>query len=194
MEELQVDLVFKEEKKDVISEWDKCVPIVAKGDIVTAYMNEEVYEVDTYNELCYMLEHTKARQVRLCMNNGGGQMDTMKSLLYRMSKCQAEIIGVLSGTVASAATMIALNCDKLEIADYTAFMIHSASGGISGKSHETKAYMEFNDILLKELFNKIYKGFLSDTEIKKVLDGKDMWMGKAEVEERFAKMRKLTNG
>ena len=64
MEEL-VDLVFKEEKKDVISEWDKCVPIVAKGDIVTAYMNEEVYEVDTYNELCYMLEHTKAKHVRL---------------------------------------------------------------------------------------------------------------------------------
>ena len=96
-----------------------------------------------------------------------------------MSKCQAEIVGVLSGTVASAATMIALHCDKLEIAEYTAFMIHSASGGISGKSHETKAYMEFNDILLKELFNKIYiKDSLVIQRLKKYLMAKTCgWEG-----------------
>ena len=41
MEELEIDLVFKEEKqKDMVSEWDKCVPFVVKGDVVTVYMNE----------------------------------------------------------------------------------------------------------------------------------------------------------
>jgi ATP-dependent protease ClpP protease subunit len=188
VEELEF-MVFKEEKSDIQSEWDKQTPIVSKGKVVTVFLNDEIYEPGAYNELCYTLENTVADEVRLYMNNGGGQLDSMLSIIASMERCGCEITGVLSGTVASAATMIALQCDKLEVADYTAFMIHSASGGTSGKSHETKAYMEFNDKNLKEIFNAIYKGFLTESEIKKVLDGKDMWMNKDEVITRFEKVK-----
>jgi len=92
---------------------------------------------------------------------------------------------VLSGSVASAATMLSLSCDKLEVADHTSFMIHSSSGGISGKTHETKAYMEFSDKNTRGIFKDVYKGFLTDKEINQVLDGKDMWMGKEEVLNRW---------
>lgn len=190
MEELEL-VVFKEEKKEAQSEWEKAVPIVAKEKVVTVFLNDEIYEPGVYNELCYTLENTKADVVRLYMNNGGGQLDSMLSIIASMKKCPCKIIGVLSGTVASAATMIALQCDELEVADHTAFMIHSASGGTSGKSHETKAYMEFNDKNLKEIFNAVYKSFLTDIEIKRVLDGKDMWMTKEEVVTRFAKMKEV---
>lgn len=188
MEELEL-MLFKEEKENIQSEWDKTVPIVANGKVVSVFLNDEIYEPGAYNELCYTLENTTADSVRLYINNGGGQLDAMLSIIASMKRCSCEITGVLSGTVASAATMIALQCDKLEVADHTSFMIHSASGGTSGKSHETKAYMEFNDKNLKEVFNSIYKGFLTESEIKKVLDGKDMWMGKDEVVERFARMK-----
>ena len=190
MEELEL-VLFKEDKPDTISEWDKDVPIVAKGKVVTVFLNDEIYEPGAYNELCYTLENTSADQVRLYINNGGGQLDAMLSIIASMERCGCEITGVLSGTVASAATMIALKCDKLEVAEHTAFMIHSASGGTSGKSHETKAYMEFNDKNLKEIFNAVYKSFLTDIEIKRVLDGKDMWMTKEEVVTRFAKMKEV---
>lgn len=188
MEEVEL-VLFKEEKQDTISEWNKDVPIVAKGKVVTVFMNDEIYEPGAYNELCYTLENTTADSVRLYINNGGGQLDAMLSIIASMKRCSCEITGVLSGTVASAATMIALQCDKLEVADHTAFMVHSASGGTSGKSHETKAYMEFNDKNLKDIFSTVYKGFLTESEIRKVLDGKDMWMGKDEVVERFARMK-----
>ena len=190
MEELEL-VLFKEEKENIISEWNKDVPIVAKGKVVTVFLNDEIYEPGVYNELCYTLENTSADQVRLYINNGGGQLDAMLSIIASMERCSCEITGVLSGTVASAATMIALKCDKLEVAEHTAFMIHSASGGTSGKVHETKAYMEFNDKNLKEIFNAVYKSFLTDIEIKRVLDGKDMWMTKEEVVTRFAKMKEV---
>ena len=190
MEELEL-VLFKEEKENIQSEWDKTVPIVANGKVVTVFLNDEIYEPGAYNELCYTLENTSADQVRLYINNGGGQLDAMLSIIASMERCGCEITGVLSGTVASAATMIALKCDKLEVAEHTAFMIHSASGGTSGKSHETKAYMEFNDKNLKEIFNAVYKSFLTDIEIKRVLDGKDMWMTKEEVVTRFAKMKEV---
>lgn len=188
MEELEF-MLFKEEKSDIQSEWDKLCPIIAKGKVVTIFLNDEIHEPGAYNELCYTLENTVADEVRLYMNNGGGQLDAMLGIIASMKRCNCEITGVLSGTIASAATMIALKCDKLEVAEHTAFMIHSASGGTSGKSHETKAYMEFNDKNLKEIFSAIYKGFLTEGEIKKVLDGKDMWMNKDEVIERFARMK-----
>lgn len=188
MEELEF-MLFKEEKEEVQSEWDKLCPIVAKGKVVTVFLNDEIHEPGAYNELCYTLENTAADSVRLYINNGGGQLDATLSISASMKRCGCEITGVLSGTIASAATMIALQCDKLEVAEHTAFMIHSASGGTSGKSHETKTYMEFNDKNLKEVFNTVYKGFLTESEIRKVLDGKDMWMGKDEVVERFARMK-----
>ena len=189
MEELEVDLVFKEEKKDVVSEWDKCVPIVVKDNIVTVYLNEEVYEVNEYSELCYTLEHTKAKQVRLCMNNGGGEMDTMKSILHSMNKCEAEIVGVLSGTVASAATMLALHCDRLEVADYTSWLTHYYSGGTGGKGNEIKAKHDYESVEIPKMFRQIHKGFLTTAEITRVIDGKDIWLNKEQVLERFAKMK-----
>lgn len=189
---MEVELVFDEIiEKSEISRWDKDVPVIPGKNIITVYLLEEVYSPATYAELCHTLEHTSAEQIIMVINNNGGELASTLSIIDSMSRCTCEIIGRLSGTVASAGTIIALACDKLEIAPHTSFMVHSASDGISGKTHETKAYIEFSDKNTREIFNSVYKGFLTDTEIKKVLDGKDMWMGAAEVEERFAKMKEV---
>ena len=185
-----MELIFEEvEDKAEFSRWTKTVPIIPGKNIITAYLLEEVYSPSAYAELCYTLEHTDAEQVVIVINNDGGELASTLSIVDSMSRCTCEIVGRLSGTVASAGTMLALACDKLEVAPHTSFMIHSASGGTSGKTHETKAYMEFNDKSTREIFNTVYKGFLTEGEIKKVLDGKDMWMGKDEILERFAKMK-----
>lgn len=192
---MELDLTFEEiQPKSEFSRWEKDIPILARGKTVTAYLQSEIYEPEVYNELCYTLEHTDADIVRLVMNNGGGMMDSMLSIIDSIGKSSATVIAVLSGTVASAATMIALECDEVEVAKHTSFMIHSASGGTGGKLHETKAYMEFNDIMLRQLFVDVYEGFLDNKEISKVLDGKDMWMGKEEIESRFTKMKEFKNG
>lgn len=180
-------ILFAEEKKDIQSAWDRTVPIIAKGRVVTAYLTSEIYEPECYSELCYTLENTEADEVRLIINNNGGSMDTMLDIIDSMSKCKCKITGVLKGSVASAATMIAMACDELEVANHTSFMVHSSSGGTAGKHHETKAYMEFNDKNLECVFKDLYKGFLTEEEIVKVLEGKDMWMGKDEILERFAR-------
>lgn len=51
--------------------------------------------------------------------------------------------------------------------------------------HELKAHQEFVDANLNNSFTSLYGGFLSPAEIKKVIDGKDYWMGKDEVLTRF---------
>ena len=188
MEDLEL-VLFKEEKEEVQSEWEKTVPIVANGKVVTAFLNDVIYEPGAYNELCYTLENTTADSVRLYMNNGGGQLDSMLSIIASMKRCCCEITGVLSGTVASAATMIALQCDKLEVADYTSWLTHYYSGGTGGKGNEIKAKHDFESIEIPKLFKEIHKDFLTPTEITRVIDGKDIWLNKDQILERFARMK-----
>ena len=188
MEDLEL-VLFKEEKENIQSEWDKTVPIVANGKVVTVFLNDEIYEPGAYNELCYTLENTTANSVRLYMNNGGGQLDAMLSIIASMKRCSCEITGVLSGTVASAATMIALQCDKLEVADHTSWLTHYYSGGTGGKGNEIKAKHDFESIEIPKLFKEIHKDFLTPTEITRVIDGKDIWLNKDQILERFARMK-----
>jgi len=190
---MELELTFNEDKAPgATSEWEKAVPIIADKDTVYAYLPEEVYSVGNYCELIHTLEHTKAKTVKLIMNNGGGYMDSMLSIRSAIQKSNAKVIAVLDGTVASAATMITMCCDEIEIGDWTSFMIHSSSGGTQGKHHETKAYMEFSDKLLAGVFNDLYKGFLSNKEINRVLEGKDLWLDKDEVLDRWKRKRKLS--
>ena len=182
-------LTFPEDSEDRKSTWDNYVPIVSKGDIVTMYLMDGIDEPALYAEMCYTLENTDAKKVVLKINNGGGHIDSYLSMLESIKRSKATVVADISGTVASAATMITLACDEIVVADYISFMIHSASGGTGGKIHESKAYMEFSDKLLNEMFFETYKGFLSKKEITKVIEGKDLWMGKKEVLKRFSNMK-----
>lgn len=126
---MELDLIFEEiEPKAEQSRWNKDVPILARVTTVTAYIQSEIYEPEVYNELCYTLENTDAKVVRLVMNNGGGMMDSMLSIIDSINKSNATVVAVLSGTVASAATMIALECDEVEVAKHTSWLTHYYSG------------------------------------------------------------------
>lgn len=186
---MELELLFQEEKKDVVSEWAKDVPLVARGKVVTAYLMSEIYEPEVYNELCYTLEHTSADYVRLVMNNGGGSLDSMLSIIDAIKRSNATVVAVLSGTVASAATMIALACDEVEVADYTSWLTHYYSGGSAGKGNEIKAKHLFDEVEIPKMFKELHKGFFTEAEIERVIDGKDEWLNKEQILERFANMK-----
>ena len=48
-----------------------------------------------------------------------------------------------------------------------------------------KAYQEFVDKNLNNAFADYYGGFLTPQEIESVIDGKDLWLGKEEVDRRW---------
>jgi ATP-dependent protease ClpP protease subunit len=45
---------------------------------------------------------------------------------------KAKVIGQLSGTVASAGTLITMACDEIVVTPHLSFMIHNYSGGMAG--------------------------------------------------------------
>ena len=148
-------------------------------------MTEIVNPIE-YSELCHLLRNANSKEViRIHVNTPGGRLDSATMIIDAIIESDAYIIGVLSGSVASAGTMIALACDELECSSYLEFMIHYFSGGTGGKGNEIKAHSNFIDKHMPMVFKKIYAGFLSDKEIEDMIEGKDVWLNGDEVLERF---------
>lgn len=170
--------------------WDDPVPIIKDGNQITAYISDEIGAPFTYDKLCYTLETATADDVvTLHLNTGGGYIDSAFKLIASIKRSKAPVVARLTGTVASAGTIIALSCDDLEVEDFVAFMIHNYSGGAGGKGHEIIDYVNFSDKNITATFKKLYAGFLTPRELTAVVKGKDMWMGTEEVQKRWLKMQ-----
>lgn len=177
--------IFATEKNSV---FDNYVPIISTKNTTTVYLTDVIESPSLYNETCYRLDNASSfEKFYIYINTPGGILDAAIMLVNSIKNTKALTIAKLSGTVASAGTIIALACKQLEIADHTAFMVHNYSGGLYGKGHELKAHQEFVDANLNKSFSSFYAGFLTPSEIKKVIDGKDYWMNKDEVLARLGK-------
>lgn len=168
--------------------WDRPVPVVKRGSDYHCYISSAIEEPYNYDELCHVLEAAEAdNTVYLHVNTCGGHIDSAFKIVASIKRSQAKVIARITGTVASAGTIISLKCDEVEVEDYTHFMIHNYSTGTQGKGHEVLEYINFNDKDLKNTFKDIYRGFLTDREITAVINGKDMWLNAEEVRNRLLK-------
>ena len=168
------------------SPWDKVVPIITSHHHTDAYLTDGIEEPAVYNELCHVLRTShKGDTITLHLNTPGGMVDSAFMIVDAIKASKARVTAYLSGTVASAGTLIALSCDKVEAADHTSWMAHNYSGGLSGKGHEMKARQEFMDSSLNAAFKEFYAGFYTDNEMQEIIDGKDSWIGKKEILQRW---------
>ena len=182
---MNLDDIFSTPKTSV---WDNYVPMITSKHTTTVYLTDVIESPSLYNELCFKLDNASpAEEFYIYINTPGGILDAAIMLVSSIKNTLANTTARLSGTVASAGTIIALACRHVELADHTAFMIHNYSGGLYGKGHELKAHQEFVDANLNKSFSSFYEGFLTPTEIKRVIDGKDYWMNKDEVLSRLAR-------
>lgn len=178
--------IVLEPSNDSNSVWDDYVPIIKTGNHYDVYLTDTIDMPCNYNKLVHLLNRAESFEyINLYISNGGGVVDSAFFLIEAIKNSDATVTAYLSGTVASSATIIALSCDEIITSKYLSFMIHNYSTGMHGKGHELKAYQNFTDRELNRAFREVYKGFLTDEEMDKVIDGTDMWLNEEEVEERW---------
>jgi ATP-dependent protease ClpP protease subunit len=107
-----------------------------------------------------------------------------------MGDSDATIIVSVEGQCCSAATIIALAADMVELSNHCVWMCHNYSSGMIGKGHELHSQAEFERDWSIKLMKDIYDGFLSESEIQRMLNGADLWMGADDVMERLNKRQK----
>mgnify|MGYP005987366593 CR=1 FL=1 len=175
-----------------INEWYSYAPVISDGTKHTVYLTNEFAEPSLYNKLCHELVNANEYdEFTLVINSPGGILDSAFMIINAINTSSAKITARLVGTIASAATIIALSCDELIISDDLAFMIHNYSAGMQGKGHEMKARQKFMDNQLENSFKNYYLGFLSEEEIQDILEGKDIWLNSKEVKDRWENKKAL---
>lgn len=125
-------LMPEDDKKTRV--WDIYTPIVKTSTGYRIYITDEIESPSVYNEAYNVIRNAERHEtIELIINTPGGVIDAALMLVDALNLTKAKTIAHLSGTVASAGTIISLACSKLEISDSTIFMIHNYSAGTSGK-------------------------------------------------------------
>lgn len=176
--------------KDKTRVWDLYVPIIrsADGRHATVYLNDIIDVPTEYNELCFLLREAKeGDKFTFEINNGGGSADSAFMIIDAIKNSKATVHARISGTVASAATIITMACDTLEVANYTSFMVHNYSHGTQGSGAQVKEYVNFTDREFTIAASKIYEGFLTQEELVAIsTQDREIWLNKDEVVKRWA--------
>jgi ATP-dependent protease ClpP protease subunit len=167
--------------------WDLYVPIVVDGVVTSVFLTNDVIEPSAYDEIIFLLDNaTDEQHFKFYINTPGGDLDSTVGLIGAIDNTRASTSGKLSGSVASAGTMITMACDTIEVDNHTKFMVHTYSTGIQGKGNEVKAQQEFMNTAINDLMHDVYKGFLTTDEVEKLIEGTDYWFNKDELLRRWA--------
>lgn len=129
-------------------------------------------------------------EVILHINCYGGECATAFQIIDNLRATQATVTISIEGNCCSAATMIALSGDQWDVMPHCRFMVHAYSKLEYGKRNEINASSEFDKKWLDNNFREIYKGFMSEEEIEKCLEGKDYYFTSEEVIERLNNYKK----
>ena len=154
---------------------------------ITYYIDEDVQAPRYYRHVVEKLQQlTSNDQVRCMINSGGGFLSGLTSLLEATANTDAATLAVLTGDCHSAASMLALAHDSITVSPYATMLVHFVSYGANGKGQDVLDRVMHSQRSSEALFKEIYWGFLTETELQEVIQGKQLWLVAGEIEERLA--------
>ena len=153
-------------------------------------LDEDIKEPSYYRSLIEVLNNaTEQDLVVLNINSGGGQLDSAISIIDALRNTRANTLAWISGSCYSAASLIALNCQNLEVGEFATLMCHNSQYGLGGYTTDIKDRAVFEHKMISKIMHSVYKHFLSVDEVEAVLSNKTIWMDADEIVERFTKMQ-----
>jgi ATP-dependent protease ClpP protease subunit len=137
----------------------------------TVYFDKALENPGDYSQLLSLLASASEDDIFVFRFIGcpGGSLHIALPIYNAIQNTAAQTISVLESHSASAATMLFLACGRAVVQPSATMMIHGASYGAVGHMSYNKSHVEFSDAYLKSLFERIYKGFLTDEEINRLL-------------------------
>lgn len=146
-----------------------------------------ITDIDDFEEEFQLFAGAGERDViRIDIVTPGGSLDTGHMLRRAIANTAAHTIAYIGPTCASAGTAIALACEEWEIDEMSSFMIHTASYGYVGMAPHVKANVDHSDKMINRFVRTTYAGFLTDDEIERVIDGKEVYFEGDELAQRLS--------
>lgn len=123
--------------------------------------------------------------VKIHINSPGGDLFTAIQFMRVLAESSATVVVSVEGACMSAATMIFLAGENFEVSEHSMFMFHNYSGMAIGKGGEMYDNIVHERKWSENILRSVYEDFLTEDEIKSILDNKDIWMDGQEVIKRI---------
>lgn len=160
--------------------------------LYTYYLSGEIKEPELYVDIFDIIRNASEIDViRIHINSSGGNSFTAIQFMRVMAESKAQIICSVEGACMSAATMIFLSGTSYEISEHSMFMFHNYSSIVVGKGGEMYDNILHERKWSDRILRKVYDGFLTEDEIKAILNNKDIWMDCEEVLKRLNKKKEM---
>lgn len=180
------------EEKTILNNWIREPKAIAT--LYEFYICGAIEEPDCYIDMFDIIRHSRANDtIKIYLNSFGGDMFTGIQFLRVLSESEGEVIVSIEGACMSAATLIMLAADSVEITPNSSVMVHNYSSGTFGKGNEMHLQIQHERKWSENLFKQVYADFLTEAEIKSVLDGKDLWMDSEETLLRLEERAEIMN-
>lgn len=153
-------------------------------------LDRQIEDPEYYREILSRIESlSKNDAVELVIDSVGGSLDGCIAICDALQSTPASVTGILVNRAYSAGAFIALCCDNLEVRPYARMMLHSFSGGFSGKDHEIELDYSFNKEYIRDFLSDCCFGFLEEEELDEMFNGKDWWFNASDIIMRLQKRR-----
>ena len=153
----------------------------------TINLDRDITDPEDFREEILVIRNSgEGDVVHILISSGGGQVETMKTILSAISQTKAHVITEITGDIASAATFIFLAGDEYLVSDDANMMCHSVSFGSGGKANDVKRHVDFTHDMGRRLVYKYYEGFFSEDEMEELLRGEEFWLTASEIMERLS--------
>lgn len=130
--------------------------------------------------------------IKIYINSRGGSASTAIEFIRVLNETQAHVHVTVEGDCMSAASMIFLCADTVNVCDHSSFMFHNYSGGLAGKGGEMYDAAAHGKAWSEKFLRSVYKNFLREDELQSILANRDIWMDKDEVMKRIENMKVST--
>jgi len=162
------------------------------GILHTFYVSGVIEDAKQYNDWFEVIRNANETDiVKLHINSPGGDLFTAIQFMRILNESNAVIVASVEGACMSAATMIFLCANQFEISEHSMFMFHNYSGIAFGKGGEMYDNITHERKWSEKIMRNVYKDFLTEEEIKAILDNKDIWMEGEEVLKRLKLKHKV---
>lgn len=158
----------------------------------TVHFTQEFDHPSYYDEVVSLLMNAEeGDQINFMINNFGGRVDSLNSILNAMTMTKARVVGFLLGQGCSCASVLFLACHNYVVGENTTLMIHEQSFFVGGKASETKKQHSHYQLQNERFIREVYKDFLTPEEIESCLRGEDYYFEDHEINDRLLKREEI---
>lgn len=158
---------------------------------ISFYISGNILESHFYTDLFYTLRTANETDIiYLHLNTAGGDFDTGLQIINNMQASCANVVTVLEARAYSMGALIFLSGDEYIVHDNCQLLFHIYSGSFAGRGNEQQAEVHAVSSWFEKFMTRTCQPFLTQSEIKDVLKGSDVWMDSDEILRRLERLRR----